>query len=86
MVNMDEVHPNNKVDFLNARIRNFEEMMNEVEIGLNLARDRQINFVKTGEINTSEYEATKMMIESLEKEFDDYKRELSKLRKERANL
>jgi cob(I)alamin adenosyltransferase len=86
MVDMDSVNPNNKIELLNASIKNMEEMLDEVKYGLDLARARQITFVKTGDINTSEYEATKELIDELEKEFDDYKRKLSALRKERAEL
>ena len=53
MVDMDDVNPTNKVEFLNATIRNFEEMLHEVNYGLILAKERQLTFVKTGEINTS---------------------------------
>jgi hypothetical protein len=86
MVDMDQVNPNNKTELLNAAIRNMEEMLDEIDTGIVSARQRQITFVKTGEINTSPYEATKTLLEDLEKEFDFYKRKLSDLRKERAAL
>jgi hypothetical protein len=42
--------------------------------------------VKTGEINTSPYEATKTLLADLEKEYDFFKKKLAELRKERAEL
>ena len=86
MVDMDEVNPNNKIEFLNASIKNMEELLYETEQGLILAKERQITFVKTGEINTSQYEATTDMMRALEKEFDMYKTKLKELRAERAKL
>lgn len=86
MVDFDTVNPNNKIEFLNASIKNMEELLFETEEGLRLAKDRQITFIKTGEINTSQYDATKSMIDDLEKEFDLYKSKLAALRKERAEL
>lgn len=86
MVDMDQVNPHNERELLNAKIKNMEEMLNEVDYGIILARDRQLTFVKTGEINTSPYEATKTLLEELEKEYDFYKTELAKVRKERAEL
>jgi hypothetical protein len=86
MVDFDQVNANNKKEFLNASIRNMEEMLDEVSYGLELARDRQVTFIKTGDLNTSEYEATKIMIEDLEKEYAFYIKKLSELRKERAEI
>jgi hypothetical protein len=86
MVDFDKVNPDNKIDFLNAAIRNMEEMLDEVDYGLTMARERQLMFVKTGEINTSQYEATKNMIDDLEKEYEFYRVKLAGLRKERAEL
>lgn len=86
MVDMDHVNASNPRDFLNATIRNFEEMMDEVDKGLSLARERQITFVKTGQINTKPYEATKEMIEELEQEMALYREKLRDLRRERDNL
>ena len=86
MVDMDHVNASNPRDFLNATIRNFEEMMDEVDKGLSLARERQITFVKTGQINTKPYEATKELIDDLEQEMDMYRKKLTELRKERAAL
>jgi hypothetical protein len=86
MVDFDEVNPNNKIEFLNASIKNMEELLFETEEGLRLAKERQITFVKTGEINTSQYEATTDMINELEKEFEMYKTKLKELRRERAEL
>ena len=86
MVDMDQVNPNNERELLNAAIRNMEEMLDEIDTGIVAARERQITFVKTGEINTSPYEATKTLLEDLEKEYDFYKKKLTELRKERAEL
>jgi hypothetical protein len=86
MVDMDQVNPNNERELLNASIKNMEEMLDEVDEGIVAARQRQLTFVKTGEINTSPYEATKTLLEDLEKEYAFYKKKLSELRKERAEL
>jgi hypothetical protein len=86
MVDMDQVNPEDKRELLNAAIRNMEEMLDEVDYGIRLARDRQLTFVKTGEINTSPYEATKTMLEELEKEYSFYKEKLSDLKRERSDL
>jgi len=86
MVDMDQVNPNNERELLNASIRNMEEMLDEIDEGMVAARARQLTFVKTGEINTSPYEATKTLLEDLEKEYDFYKKKLTELRKERAEL
>jgi len=86
MVDMDQVNPNNERELLNASIKNMEEMLDEIDSGIVAARERQITFVKTGEINTSPYEATKTLLEDLEKEYDFYKKKLAELRKERAEL
>lgn len=86
MVDFDQVNSNNKIEFLNASIRNMEEMLDEVSYGLKLAQERQLTFIKTGDLNTSEYEATKSMIEDLEKEYEFYRKKLSGLRKERAEI
>jgi hypothetical protein len=86
MVDMDQVNPNNERELLNASIKNMEEMLDEIDNGIVAARERQVTFVKTGEINTSPYEATKTLLEDLEKEYDFYKKKLTELRKERAEL
>ncbi len=86
MVDMDQVNPNNERELLNASIKNMEEMLDEIDEGIVAARARQLTFVKTGEINTSPYEATKTLLEDLEKEYDFYKKKLAELRKERAEL
>lgn len=86
MVDMDQVNPNNERELLNASIKNMEEMLDEIDSGIVAARQRKLTFVKTGEINTSPYEATVNLLEDLEKEYDFYKKKLADLRKERAEL
>jgi len=86
MVDMDQVNPNNERELLNASIKNMEEMLDEIDSGIVAARERQITFVKTGEINTSPYEATKTLLEDLEKEYDFYKKKLAELRKNKAEV